>query len=217
MEMKRWCNNKQVSEQKICLLSIWELLYLWGEEKSLFSQPFLAKIRAKFNVWNVSLLYQGGRLTIIKSVLSAMPIYLIQVLNPPKTVLKQIDKIIAKFFWGSTEEGSRKVHLSKWRPLCLPISEGGLGVRNMADMCKAFTVKLWFRFRCQNSLWAKCLIQKYCRKTYPGETLLHSTDSQILEKNARIKTHSSSELLLESREFAISGKMNGMRREYWSL
>ncbi|KAL0446436.1 UNVERIFIED_CONTAM: hypothetical protein Slati_1771500 [Sesamum latifolium] len=36
--------------------------------------------------------------------------------------------------------------------ICFPIDEGGLGVRNLRDVIKAFSHKLWWRFRLNNSL-----------------------------------------------------------------
>lgn len=66
-----------------------------GRRKIELFYPLLDRIRSKFSGWNLSFLSQGGRWTIIKNVLVAMPIYLMQVLNPPKNVLKLIDKIIS--------------------------------------------------------------------------------------------------------------------------
>src|SRR4051812_48243924 len=46
---------------------------------------------------------------------------------------------------------------------------GGLGLRNFRDLSKAFGVKLWWRFRSQNSLWSKYLMQRYARNIHPTD------------------------------------------------
>ena len=105
-----------------------------------------------------------------------MPVYLLQVLNPPKTVLKLIDSIISKFSWGSSSE-VKKIHWSTWKPLCLPCNEGGLGIRNLSEICDAFAIKLWIRFRADNSLWSTCMFQKYCKNSFPGTISVKQADS----------------------------------------
>lgn len=60
--------------------------------------PLIAKIKKKLLGWNLKLISQGGRWVILKSVLSSMSIYLLQVLSPPVSVLNQIDKLISNFF-----------------------------------------------------------------------------------------------------------------------
>lgn len=69
-----------------------------GRKKIVVFNPLLKKIRAKFAGWNIKMISQGGRLLIINSVLFAMPLYIIQVINPLIDVLKEIDKIFSRFF-----------------------------------------------------------------------------------------------------------------------
>lgn len=44
------------------------------------------------------LLTYGKRYVLIAHVLQSMPIYLMSAINPPKGVINQIHKILAKFF-----------------------------------------------------------------------------------------------------------------------
>lgn len=74
----------------------------------------------------------------------------------------------------------------------MPLQEGGLGVRSLKDICEAFSYKLWFRFRDQNSLWADCIQVKYCRNVYPGDARHKNTDSLIWKR----MLHSSTEAQL---------------------
>ncbi|XP_042044338.1 uncharacterized protein LOC121790124 [Salvia splendens] len=45
--------------------------------------------------------------------------------------------------------------MDKWKDVCRPTSEGGLGLRCMDDTVEAYSYKLWWRFREQNSLWVQ--------------------------------------------------------------
>ncbi|XP_059316163.1 uncharacterized protein LOC132067011 [Lycium ferocissimum] len=72
-------------------------------------------------------------------------------LSPPKTVLKQIEKYLANFFWGQNE-GKNKYHWSHWHNLCYPKEEKGLGFKALKDIQNSFILKRWWRFRIQKSL-----------------------------------------------------------------
>ena len=108
--------------------------------------PLIDKIRRKLTGWNLQLISQSGRLILIKNVLSAMPVYLLQVLHPPVTVWKRIEAIFASFFWGS-KDTKKSIHWAQWKKLCYPVDEGGLGLRRVSEFSQAFDLKLWFTFR----------------------------------------------------------------------
>ncbi|XP_020551115.1 uncharacterized protein LOC110012328 [Sesamum indicum] len=69
-------------------------------------------------------LYRGNR--------KAMPLHLLQVIHPPKSVLITIERIFNGFFWGSYN-GRRHIHWSSWDKMCSPVAEGGLGVRSLTE------------------------------------------------------------------------------------
>lgn len=93
-----------------------------------------------------------------------MPIYLLSALNPPKGVIEQIHKIMAKFFWGSTTIKKKK-HWVAWDKTCLPNEEGGLGFRSLHEI--ALFAKLRWNFRTGRSLWSSYMANKYNKKVYP--------------------------------------------------
>ncbi|KAL0405702.1 UNVERIFIED_CONTAM: hypothetical protein Slati_3884100 [Sesamum latifolium] len=90
-----------------------------GNKRKILYADLINKVRAKNSGWEYCHLSYGGRLQLIKSVLSSMSIYLLQVLNPPVSTIQKLEQIFAKFFWGTTTE-KRKIHWTKWHNICYP-------------------------------------------------------------------------------------------------
>ncbi|KAL0457884.1 UNVERIFIED_CONTAM: hypothetical protein Slati_0415600 [Sesamum latifolium] len=47
------------------------------------------------------------------------------------------------------------------------MAKGGLRVRGLTDYVRAFSMKLWWRFRLRSSLWSEFLHGRYCRALHP--------------------------------------------------
>lgn len=63
------------------------------------------KITGKLESWKSKYLSLGGRLTLLNSILSAVPIYYLYVLHLPVRVEKEIDRIRRRFLWTSNPYG----------------------------------------------------------------------------------------------------------------
>ncbi|OIT28452.1 putative ribonuclease h protein, partial [Nicotiana attenuata] len=105
-----------------------------------------SKVVSRIRGWHGRLLSYGGRVTLIKHVLQSLPIPLLSAVSPPKTVLRQIEKLAAKSFWGMDKDRN-KYHWASWAKLCQPMEEGGIGLRSTEDVCKAMEFKQWWLFR----------------------------------------------------------------------
>ena len=70
---------------------------------------------------------KGGRLTLIRSMLSSLPIYFLSLFRMPILVGSRLEKIQREFLWGG---GSlEKIpHLVKWITVCTEKKKGGLGL-----------------------------------------------------------------------------------------
>ncbi|KAL0451233.1 UNVERIFIED_CONTAM: hypothetical protein Slati_1101400 [Sesamum latifolium] len=112
-----------------------------GNRKACYFDPIIAWIRSMLQGWAMTNLSQGGRLALIKSVLEATPLHLLQVMSPPKSVLLAIERIFNEFFWGSYN-GRKHIHWTSWAKICFSMAEGGLGVQGLADYVRAFSMKL---------------------------------------------------------------------------
>ncbi|XP_019223633.1 PREDICTED: uncharacterized protein LOC109205377 [Nicotiana attenuata] len=101
--------------------------------------------------------------------------------SPPKTVLKQIERLTANFFWGMDKDRNR-YHWASWQKLSNTQEEGGIGLRSVEDVCKAMEFKQWWTFRTKQSLWCSFLLAKYCQRSHPVSKKWASGQSQAWKK-----------------------------------
>lgn len=96
-------------------------------------QPLIDKILKKMAGWRGKLLSYSARLTLIKTCLASIPVYLLSFFRFPKWALNLINSQLAHCLW-SDFEGNRKLHLANWHLVCMKKEYGGLGVPNIRDV-----------------------------------------------------------------------------------
>jgi hypothetical protein len=82
-------------------------------------------------VWSGRNLSIGGRVTLINSVLSSLPLYFFSFFKAPVCVLKEMVSIQRSFLWGGGVENKKMCWVS-WDRICQPKKRGGLGIKNLA-------------------------------------------------------------------------------------
>ncbi|XP_042958082.1 uncharacterized protein LOC122293613 [Carya illinoinensis] len=110
-----------------------------GHLKAWTLEPLITKIQHKVAGWKFNLLSQGGRLVLIKHVLSSRASHQLAVLDIPNLLFTKINAMLSSFFWG----GKRK-----WRSrynICKPTCEGGLGIRDFVEVKKSLQMKFAWR------------------------------------------------------------------------
>jgi len=65
--------------------------------KEKFWEPVLNKLKSRLSVWKGRFLSMAGRLCLIKSVLSAIPLYYLSLFKAPEVVCKSIIRIQRRF------------------------------------------------------------------------------------------------------------------------
>lgn len=105
--------------------------------------------RSKLSIWKVGHLSLGGRLTLIKAVLSSIPIYPLSVMLLPVRIMNTMHGIMRRFLWGETDD-HRKLHLVIWDSITKPFRIGGLGVPDHGEMNAALLVKWIYRYSNKN-------------------------------------------------------------------
>jgi len=88
----------------------------------------VVKIERRLASWQR--LYLSKGVTLIKSTLSNLPTYFLSLFSIPIRVANRFEKLQRDFLWRGIGE-EFKYHLVKWDKVCSPISEGGLGIRNL--------------------------------------------------------------------------------------
>ncbi|GKV08962.1 hypothetical protein SLEP1_g20531 [Rubroshorea leprosula] len=126
-------------------------------------RPLMEFVKKKLAPWKGHHLSFGGRITLINSVLSSLPVFLMSFYLLPKGVIHFIDKIRKSFLWGGEGEG-RKINWVKWEKVCKNKHYGGLGVRGLRKFNFALMGKWWGRLaRKEQGLWDKVIASKYGR------------------------------------------------------
>jgi len=113
------------------------------------------KVKARLNDWRNKSLSFAGRLQLIISVLSSMQIYWASIFILPISITKEIEKLMRGFLWchGELKRGKAKV---SWKTVCLPKTQGGLGVKSLADWNLALMAShSWRILTNKDSLWVK--------------------------------------------------------------
>ena len=118
-------------------------------------------IRKRLSGWKCKNLSLGGRLILLKFVLSAIPVYFLSFFKAPSGIISSLDSIFSKKKLGGGED-VRKIAWIKWDNICLQRDNGGLGVK----MLKEFNISLlgkwvWRLLEERESLWNVVIRAKY--------------------------------------------------------
>nr|GEZ53282.1 RNA-directed DNA polymerase, eukaryota [Tanacetum cinerariifolium] len=82
----------------------------------------------------------GGRLTLLKAVLGALPLYNISIFKVPKGILNSMEAIRSKFFNGM-EPSTNKITWAAWNKVLATKENGGLGVSSYHALNHALLLK----------------------------------------------------------------------------
>ncbi|KAF5783556.1 putative RNA-directed DNA polymerase [Helianthus annuus] len=120
-------------------------------------QPVVDIFKKRLAIWKAKILSFGGRLTLIKSVLNALPTYYFSLYRAPTRVIEQLERLRREFLWGITPE-SGKLNMVAWDSVMTPKELGGVGVGSLKDANLAMLAKWWWRFKTDpDSLWRKVI------------------------------------------------------------
>jgi hypothetical protein len=119
------------------------------------------KMERRLASWQKLYLSKGARVTLFKSTLSNLPTYFMSIFLIPTHVANRIEKLQRHFLWGGIGE-EFKYHLVRWDKVCSPISEGGLGFRNLKTFNRALLGKwLWCYGSERDAWWRVVVDSKY--------------------------------------------------------
>ena len=106
-------------------------------------QSVVGKVEQRLEGWKAKVLSKGGRLVLLKSVLSAIPTFYLSVFKIPASIEQHLSHLMRRFFWKGWKEG-RGLALVAWDDICKPTGRGGLGVPHLKTMNVALLTK-WLK------------------------------------------------------------------------
>ncbi|CAI9105813.1 OLC1v1004827C1 [Oldenlandia corymbosa var. corymbosa] len=117
-------------------------------------QFLLDALDKRLSSWKNKLLSPGGRILLIRHVLSAIPLHVFAAIEPPKGIIDALDRRCQNFLWQGVDDQAKR-HWRSWDALTFPTCENGLGLQKLGDILKYFSLKLWWKIKVNKGLWAK--------------------------------------------------------------
>ncbi|KEH16957.1 hypothetical protein MTR_0061s0090 [Medicago truncatula] len=138
-------------------------LSIGGDPRRLiFWEPLLRSIKTRLSGFNSRFLSFGGRLVLLKSILTSLPVYALSFFKASLGIISSLDSIFTFFFCGGCED-HRKLSWVSWTTICSRREVGGLGVQRLRE----FNVELlagkwcWRLLVERSSLWYRVLVARY--------------------------------------------------------
>lgn len=103
-------------------------------------------MRRRLSAWKSRHLSIGGRLTLVNSVLYAIPTYWMSIFKLPTWVIKAIDRVKRDFLWSGLDIENTGCRLVCWKTLCRPRDQGGWGILDLHNFNHAPLGKWWWKF-----------------------------------------------------------------------
>jgi len=126
-----------------------------------FWEPVIDKLETRLSTWRGRFLSMAGRICIIKSVLTAVPLYYLYIFRAPESVCKNINSIQRRFLWGWGKE-KKPISWVSWKNVCKSKQEGGLGILDVRDFNHALLAKWKWRWLSdEKGRWKDILESKY--------------------------------------------------------
>ncbi|KAM6543834.1 hypothetical protein CsatB_008281 [Cannabis sativa] len=101
----------------------------------------LQRASSKLSVWKSKLFSKAGKEVLLKAVIQAILSYVMSCYRVPQSICKQLEKLMANFWWGAKGQNKSKIHWKSWHNLCKSKFFGGLGFRSIINHNQAMLAK----------------------------------------------------------------------------
>ena len=132
-----------------------------NHKRCIFWEGILNKLRSRLCSWKGKSLSMAGRICLIKSVLTSLPLFYVSFFCMPATMVKEVKRIQKSFLWGWGSE-NKKIAWVAWDKVCESKEKGGLGFIDIRKFNLALMGKWIWRVKSdKRSLWKDILDSKY--------------------------------------------------------
>ncbi|XP_058765192.1 uncharacterized protein LOC131638639 [Vicia villosa] len=123
------------------------------------------RIWNRINSWKGRSLSRAGKEVMIKSVLQAIPTYIMSIFILPDGVVNEIEKMLNSFWWGGGSN-SKGISWKAWDKVTCAKEAGGLGFRDFKALNMAMVAKQgWFLMENPNALVTRIFKARYFPKS----------------------------------------------------
>lgn len=133
----------------------------FGRKKRDLFTSIVERIRLRAKGYSTRHLSTAGKMTLLKSVLSAIPNHSMQCFKLPQSLCKRIQSELTRFWWDSNT-GTRKMSWVSWDTMTKSKKDGGLGFRDIQAFNDALLAKLSWRIMDNPS----CLLARVLKRKY---------------------------------------------------
>eukprot|EP00253_Pinus_taeda_P002838 PITA_02838 len=137
----------------------------------------IAKLEARISHWSFKWLSRSGRLTLIKFVLLAIPVYWAALTWIPKGVMEKIRRLCCRFLWAGSKENSVLPWVA-WDKLARPKDWGGWGIKRLPEFSLSLAAKSGWRLITIENLWTRVVKRKYIDQI-PLEDWIRSQEKKM--------------------------------------
>jgi hypothetical protein len=164
------------------------------------------RFQKKLSSWKGKMLSSGGRLVLVNSVLSSLPMYMMSFFGIPKGVLEKLDYYRSRFFW-QCDEHKKKYRLAKWSILHKPKSVGSLGIIDLNIQNKCLLSKWVLKLLNEDGVWQQMLRKKYLKGKTLSQVERRKGDSHFWAGLMEVKN-----LVIERGRFQV---IDGSETRFW--
>ena len=127
------------------------------------------RVWQKINSWSGKCLSKAGREVMIKSVLQAIPSYVMSIFCSPTNLINSIEKMMNSFWWGHGRTSQQGIHWMSWEKLSAPKIHGGIGFKDLSAFNLAMLGKQGWKFIAESD---SLVVRIFKTRYFPNDTFL---------------------------------------------
>eukprot|EP00253_Pinus_taeda_P028450 PITA_28450 len=139
----------------------------------------LDKVKRKIQQWGTQWLNPAGRIILLKSGISSLPLYRFTLYQAPACFHYKLEIAIRNFLWQGGKKEKNKFNLVSWKSVIQSQDRGGLGIRSPKILNLAFGIKIAWRLINEPIAWWKQVLE--CKYLSSKRQNLLETDIPIRE------------------------------------